>query len=326
MIKHPVRFLESRHWRYPKSGEPSRDCVLTSGGQDMLRSISMGLVLAIGVLFSHVASAEPVNMVGPDACKKCHKAEVEVWDATNHAKSFKSIHKSKTGKGILKAVGERSMKRADTCATCHYTYIEGKAKAGPSCESCHGPAQEWLDVHNEKTNDNRIADAIGKGMIHSSMLFDIASNCMSCHGLANPVLEGDTAATMLGAGHPLNPDFELVEYSQGQIRHRFYPPDTTLNKEMTDAQKSVYYLVGQAAALVSATDAISKTSDAKYVEAQTKRIEKAKSVLSIVAGSVPEAQALLDGPSMDAGRAFGEAIKGKDFTGDVGSMLPTTYK
>ncbi|RVU39545.1 hypothetical protein EOI86_10045 [Hwanghaeella grinnelliae] len=268
------------------------------------------------------AGAAAADNVGPDACKKCHTAEHGVWEGTPHFSSFKEIHRDKKAKDIVKAVGDRRMKKSDTCVMCHYTVIDGKAEAGPSCESCHGAAKEWIDIHNDKKNPNSIQDGIAKGMIHSSMIYDIASNCMSCHGLANPNLPGDTAATMLENGHPLNPGFELVEYSQGVVRHRFYPPDVKNNQEMTDAQKSVYFLVGQAAALVSATDAISKTDNAKYVEAQNKRIAKAKEVLS----AIPEAADVLANPTDEAGRAFGEAIKGKDFTGQVGSMLPTKYK
>ena len=268
------------------------------------------------------ASAQAADNVGPDACKKCHTAEYEVWEGTPHFSSFKEIHKDKKAKEIVKAIGDKRMKKSETCMLCHYTVIDDKAEAGPSCESCHSAAKEWIDIHNDKKNDNSIQDAIAKGMIHSSMIYDIASNCMSCHGLANPNLPGDTAATMLENGHPLNPGFELVEYSQGVVRHRFYPPNVKENQEMTDAQKSVYFLVGQAAALVSATEAIGKTDNAKYVEAQNKRIAKAKEVL----GGIPEAAALLGAPTAENGRAFGEAIKGKDFTAQVGSMLPAKYK
>ena len=290
------------------------------------RLLRVGFAAVVLFGFSGGAQAEPVDFVGADACQKCHKAEYEVWEGTPHHSSFKEVHKNKKAKGILKAIGEKRMKRSETCATCHYSYIEGKAKAGPSCESCHGPAQAWIETHNDKKNPNNIKDAIAKGMIHSSMIYDIAANCMSCHGLANPKLPGDTAATMLDNDHPLNPNFELVEYSQGAVRHRFYPPDVTVNKEMTDAEKSVYYLVGQAAALVSATEAIGKTSHAKYTEAQNARIAKAKTTLELVAGKVPEAGALLSAPTAENGRAFGEAIRGKDFTGEVGSLLPTAYK
>lgn len=281
--------------------------------------LRLGLAVVALAGFTTLASANP-NNVGPEACKKCHTAEYDVWKETQHRASFKEVHKHKTAKKILKSIGEKRMKKSETCQTCHYTVIDGKAEEGPSCESCHSPAKEWLDVHNDKKNDNSIQDAIAQGMIHSSMIFDIASNCLKCHGLANENLPGDKAAAMLEAGHPLKPEWELVEYSQGQVRHRFYPPDTKSNQEMTDAQKSVYYLVGQAAHLVSATEAIAKTDNATYVEAQNKRIATATDILS----GIPEAATLLGAPTKENGRAFGEAIKGKDFSGQV--TLPAKYK
>lgn len=281
--------------------------------------LRLGLAVVALAGFTTLASANP-NNVGPEACKKCHTAEYDVWLETQHRASFKEVHKHKTAKAILKSIGEKRMKRSETCQTCHYTVLDGKAEEGPSCESCHSPAKEWIEVHNDKKNDNSIQDAIDKGMIHSSMIFDIASNCLDCHGLANENLPGDKAAAMLEAGHPLKPEWELVEYSQGQVRHRFYPPDTKSNQEMTDAQKSVYYLVGQAAHLVSATAAISKTDNATYVAAQNKRIATATEILS----GIPEAATLLGAPTVENGRAFGEAIKGKDFSGQV--SLPTKYK
>lgn len=265
-------------------------------------------------------------MLGPEACQRCHTAEHQVWEGTKHHSSFRDIHRNRAARGILQAVGDRRMQQSDTCAMCHYTVVDGSADAGPSCESCHGPAQDWIEVHNDKNNPTAIQDAIGKGMIHSSMIYDIAANCMSCHGLANENLPGDVAAAMLGADHPANVEYELVAYSQGTVRHRFYPPEVTVNQELTEAEKSVYYLVGQAAALVSATAAMAKTDDAKYVEFQQARAAKARDALQTVAGAVPEAQALLDSPSEQAGRAFAEAIKGNDYTGQVGDRLPSEYK
>ncbi len=284
--------------------------------------LRIGLAAAAFVGLTTVASADPVDMLGPDACKKCHTAEHEVWEGTPHFSSYKKVHKAKTAKAIVKSIGEKRMKKSETCANCHYTFIGGKAKAGPSCESCHGPAKDWLDIHNDKKNPNALADAKAKGMINSSMLFDIASNCMGCHGLANPNLPGDKAAAMLDGGHPLEAGFELVAYSQGKVRHRFYPPNVKENQELSGAELSVYYLVGQAAALVAATEAVGKTDHAKYLEAQNTRIAKAKEVL----GGISEAATLLGAPTVENGRAFADSIKGKDFTGQVGSMLPTEYK
>ncbi len=287
--------------------------------------------------------AAPFN-VGPKKCQECHTAEANVWEGTAHFKSFKSIHKNKSADDIVEAVGDKRMKRSDTCTICHYSDEQKDADArpkqvaGPSCESCHGSASEWISIHNDygkgvKRDDEtaehkaeRIQKAEAAGMIRPDKLFDVASNCMACHGLAREELKPEHAAAMLDAGHPLKPEFELVSYSQGTVRHRFYPPDVTVNKEMTPAELSQMYVVGQAAALVSATQAMSKSDHAKYKAAQEKRIATATAALNAVKGEVPEAGALLADPSVANGRALAAAVKGKDLTGAVGGMLPKDRK
>ena len=104
--------------------------------------------------------------------------------------------------------------------------------SGPSCESCHGASSNWIKVHNDYGGPNakkadetathkaeRLKKAAAAGMIWSFDHYGIAENCMSCHGLNNAALDGKTLAAMLDAEHPLNPDFELVKYSQGSVRH-----------------------------------------------------------------------------------------------------------
>ncbi len=313
-----------------------------SGAGDDERDISMKVALTfLAIFFTAMvggAEAQP-SYVGADKCGKCHRASFGVWKGTKHFSSFKKIHKNKIAKKIVKSIGEKRMKKSKTCATCHYTAVAKKKKlkpiSGPSCESCHGAASKWISVHNnyggpgvkrgQETPEHkakRRKAAAAAGMIWPQEIFDVASNCMSCHGLANPKLSGEHAAKMLKNGHPLNPNFELVKYYNGSVRHRFYPPDVTKNKEMTKPQLAHLFVVGQAAALVSASAAIAKTSDPKYTAAQKKRIANATAVLS----KLPEAAKLLKSPSMSEGRAFTKAIKGKDLLGLVGSKLPTKFK
>jgi hypothetical protein len=292
----------------------------------------------VAVQFAAPVTAGPTS-VGPEKCGKCHRDETKVWKGSQHAKSFKSIHKNKIAKKIVKAVGEKRMKRSAICATCHYTTVEKKGKvkpiSGPSCESCHGKASDWISVHNDyggagvkresETAEHKVArlkNSKAAGMIHSSMLYEIAENCMSCHGLANDKLSGEHASAMLDNGHPLNANYEIVEYSQGSIRHRFYPPNVTENQLMSKAQMSRLYVIGAAAALVSATNAIKKTKHPKYVAAQNARIAKAKAVLK----KIPDAANLLSSPSAAAGKALAAAIKDKDLTSMVGAELPTSFK
>lgn len=311
-----------------------------------LRAVFWTAIVA-GLFFGGVGitnTADAAFKVGAKKCQECHTAEAKVWEGTKHFKSFKAVHKDKRAKKIVKAVGDKRMKKSDTCALCHYSLTQKdasakpKATSGPSCESCHGAASDWIGVHNDygkgvkrdsesaEHKAERIKKAEAAGMIRPERLFDVASNCMSCHGLANPSLDPKAAAAMLDNEHPLNPDFELVKYSQGSVRHRFYPPDVTVNKEMTDAEKSQMYVIGQAAALVSATMAASNSDHPRYKAAQEKRAATAKAVLELVKGDVPEAATLLADPTPANGRALGEAVKGKDLSGAVGGKLPKDFK
>jgi hypothetical protein len=304
-------------------------------------------VVTVGLLFGGFGvsnTALAAFKVGAKKCQECHTGEAKVWEASAHFKSYKAIHKDKRAKKIVKAVGDKRMKKSATCALCHYTVAQkdsgAKAKrvSGPSCESCHGAASDWIAVHNDygkgvKRNGEpaahkaeRIKKSEAAGMVRPDRLFDVAANCMSCHGLANPDLDAKAAVAMLDNKHPFNADFELVKYSQGTVRHRFYFPDVTVNKEMTDAEKSQMYIVGQAAALVSAMSAASKSDHPKYKAAQEQRIATAKAALELVKGQVPEAAKMLSDPTAANGRALAEAVKGKDLSGAVGGKLPKKYK
>ena len=258
---------------------------------------------------------------------ECHKSEHGVWEKTKHATSYKKVHKSKAAKKIVKAVGGKRMKKTELCMSCHYTQTVKKAGAKPklaagiSCESCHGPSSEWITIHNNygkgktvKTEDaahkaERIKSATAAGMIWPSALYDIAANCNSCHGFSKQVLTGENISAMMDAKHPINPDFEIVEYSQGTVRHRFYPPNVTENQEMSTVDMSRMFVIGQV-----------------YKGAQEKRIATATAVLKSVQSLAPEVGAFLATPTTESGRAFAAAIAGKDLSSAVSGRLPTKYK
>ena len=280
-------------------------------------------------------------------CQECHEPEVEVWKQTKHFKSYNDVHKKEAAAKILAAAGGgASMRQNSTCVMCHYTETKASETAkpqvasGPSCESCHGASSEFRDVHNfygdgvadaskesPANKAKRIAAATKAGMIWSFMTYDIAANCMECHGLAQPKLKSDVLAKMLEAGHPAEADFELVRYSQGTVRHRFYPPNVNTNAEMGAADLARLFIVGQAAKLVSATGAASKGGSPQYVALQKKREQDSRTALQAVA-DVPEVKAVLDKPSADGARKLADALKGKDLSAKVKAQLPAknTYK
>lgn len=300
-------------------------------------------VLAIAAAAAGVPAARAQAFdLGPDACQNCHKAEFDVWQKTKHATSFNDFHRLPKVRDVLKVTGDRSPKQSKVCVTCHYTTAQKDAAAksdlvaGPACESCHGAASNWIKIHNdfggpgvkqadEKADHKakRIADSKAAGMVRPEMKFDIVSNCYGCHALGRKELDGKLLSGMIDAGHPTNDEFEFIRFSQGQVRHRFYPPDTSVNKEITPQANAEWYAVGQAAALVAATQGAGKTDNAKYAAADAARIAKAKAVL----GKISEAKALLASPTPEAGRAFAAAIDGKDLTKAVGALPdPSSYK
>lgn len=304
------------------------------------------LVIASAFALPFVAEAERYN-VGPKKCQECHRAEFRVWEGTKHFKSFREVHRSDKAKKILDAVGgSPNMKKNEVCTLCHYTLVQKSegarpvARAGPSCESCHGAASEWMPIHGDyggpaakreteskEHRSERIKASYRAGLVWPFLRYDIAMNCMSCHGLARKGLKPEILAKMLAAEHPLKPEFEFVRYSQGTVRHRFYPPNLTVNAPMTPAQLSRAFVEGQAARLLSAARVLAGAKDAKFIAAQKERYSRAREALAALK-SVPEAAAFIAKPGAEAARALIKAIRGKDLSAEVSRFLPDpkTYK
>ncbi|MGD2067370.1 MAG: multiheme c-type cytochrome [Gemmatimonadota bacterium] len=164
-------------------------------------------------------------------CGECHEAEYEVWVETPHATGFETMHRTESARSILRALGLRVTKRQESlCMRCHYTVKapELQAIAGVSCESCHGPARDWIDIHNDwgpgvehpdqedpQHRAQRVEAATDAGMLRpSGDLYAVAANCFECHTVPFEELvnEGGHKA---GSG-----SFDLVEWSE-RIRHNF---------------------------------------------------------------------------------------------------------
>jgi hypothetical protein len=306
-----------------------------------------GLILLSALGLSQDVSAQR-HMVGPQKCAECHEAETKVWEGSKHAKSFNEVHRKPEVKDILAAVGRgTNMRRNEVCASCHFSNVQASAtaaptaSAGPSCESCHGKASEWIQIHSDyggpqakresespARKAERIRKAAAAGMIWPSNVYDVAENCLSCHFMGRPDVPADTIAKMIGAGHPAGSQFELVRYSQGTVRHRFYPPDITKNAQMTPAELSRLFLTGHAAALVQSSGPLGKSSNAKLQKTLDDTRSAARAALEAVRAQVPEAGTLLARPTAENARLFVAAIATRDLSAAVGSRLPapSSYK
>lgn len=207
----------------------------------------------------------------PARCRECHAAEFDVWRATGHATGFDTLHRTGRAKEIAGKLGLRLIRRgtdaaAPACLGCHYTPVlrrgRLRAGAGVTCESCHGPARDWVAVHSSygvpeadfqqaarmetaAHRKRRIADSAAAGMRRSAQTYELAATCFGCHTVPNEEIVNRGGHSAGGA------DFELVAWSE-RIRHNFLESyrtgDGRTNAERSRASKRVLYVVGRALA------------------------------------------------------------------------------
>ena len=234
--------------------------------------------LAIASVFAMVASAQPPQehpfdpskVIGADACKKCHAAEVDQWLRTPHAQTIDTLHRKPEAQAIADRLGIRSIKRNETCVRCHYTEREERGRvridSGVSCESCHGPALDWVELHAEygpgvtretespTARQQRRLASISAGMNNPSNLYLIARQCLDCH--TTP----DEQLVDVG-GHPAgSTDFELVAWSQGMVRHNFVRSNGATNEPSALPRVRVMHVVGVMTDLEYSLRAVSKAT------------------------------------------------------------------
>ncbi|MFQ5524782.1 MAG: multiheme c-type cytochrome [Thermoanaerobaculia bacterium] len=247
--------------------------------------------------FFEYAKIDPNKVVTAEKCGECHIHEAVVWKTTPHATGFKTLHKKEQAETIAKKMGFRLIKRDSLCFSCHYTPViqsgQIRVVSGVSCESCHGAGADYLDVHNDygaaedHTGESaahrrqRIADSRNAGMRRPSDLYPVAANCFSCHSVPLERLVNEGGHTTGSAG------FELVEWSQGQIRHNFLRSfrDRTdpVNRERSMSRKRVMYVVGRALDLEYSLRGMAKaTVDGIYSKAMSRRVRSAVSELRAV--------------------------------------------
>lgn len=250
---------------------------------------------AIRAALEHAAA----RTVLPARCRECHAAEFDVWRATGHAAGFDKLHRTERAKEIAGKLSLRLIRRGTGVATpaclgCHYTPVlrRGRLRAGGgvTCESCHGPARDWVAVHSSygvpeadfqkaarletaAHRAQRIADSTAAGMRRSAQTYELAATCYGCHTVANEEIVNR-------GGHSTgNRDFELVAWS-GRIRHNFLESyrtgDGRTNAERSRASKRVLYVVGRALEAEHALRGVAAaTEDGLYLAAMRDRVDAA---------------------------------------------------
>jgi hypothetical protein len=276
-----------------------------------------GICTAILVIMSLGGEAyadlrmNPDHIKGPDACGECHKKSVESWKQSHHAKSFKTLPRSENARDIAKKMGLKRIKADSDCLTCHFTsaMVEEKIKpiAGISCESCHGAGMEWIDVHSDfggkdvkAENEDpahkveRYSKSEAAGMIRPSNIYALAENCYQCHTVPNEKLVN------IG-GHTAGSAFELVRWSQGEVRHNLWYTDA--NEGASIERRRMMFIVGKALDLEYALRGVAKaTEPKKYAKAMAKRAATARKQIAAIAKRV-------ESPEIDEIVAISSGVK-----------------
>ena len=146
------------------------------------------------------AAAHDVQAMGATTCGQstCHSADIPwpnssvsqreyvVWKEKDpHAKSFQTLQTPKARK-IARDLGYSSATSAKLCLDCHSFNISPKHREetfnqaeGVTCEACHGPASEWIGVH--QTGLYFYQRNVDEGMYPTTDPTARAELCLGCH-------------------------------------------------------------------------------------------------------------------------------------------------
>ena len=240
----------------------------------------------------------PSEYLGYESCRKCHQQQIDKLLTTPHFKSFETMHRSAAAKQICKQLGIRSVKRTERCVRCHYTpevTSRGiKAQSGISCESCHGPSQNWVKGHNDyggltvtretetpQHKQWRIKTSIAAGMRHPANLYLLARSCYDCHLVDDAQLVNQTTHSIA------TPGFNMVAWSQGTMRHNFFRTDGAANEVSSPQRLRVMYVTDLMANVEYTLNSLANSpADTRHHQAMSQQLNQTTKKLKDVAKAV----------------------------------------
>jgi hypothetical protein len=201
------------------------------------------LVVLIGVFLvasSAARAADPPKYTGPGSCASpsCHggvapRSDNSVWQneystwvvKDKHAQAFTALSLPIAVR-MAKILELPNAFSAPKCLACHALDVPDAQRArtfdladGVSCESCHGPASNWLGPHTTKGCTHQ--QSIDAGMYDDRDLISRSQKCLSCHlGTSEKFVDHQ----MIAAGHP-DLYFELASFSSVMPKHWQEPRD-----------------------------------------------------------------------------------------------------
>jgi hypothetical protein len=261
----------------------------------MLLGAILGQALGLGDPLSTPRWVDPRKVVKIERCGHCHESEFRVWQDSEHARMFKTLEARPSAIEIGRRMGAASIKRNSVCLDCHYTPSmsasgDVEAVAGVSCQSCHGAAKDWIEVHGNyggglstyKTEtpehrQQRIDTAKNNGMFRPSNLYDVVQNCYRCHTVPQEALVNRGEH---GSGSPmiLTESFEKISHNYLQS---FLQGDGAKERKLTAEEKRVMWVVGWGLDLeYSYRGVANATTEGVFLQAMERRARDARGRLN----------------------------------------------
>jgi hypothetical protein len=204
-------------------------------------------------LFNVSTLSAQSNTMGSNSCASstCHGGVVPwegsnilgnefiTWSRLDKHRNAAQLLFSSEAKSISKKLGlTKPAHQTTSCLNCHAqnpSLHTANTSEGISCESCHGPAANWINSHKNSSHK----DNIKRGMYPTNNPASQAKLCLSCHlGKKNQFV----THRMMAAGHPrLN--FELSTFTAIQPPHYVIDQDWHQRKGEYNPTKS--WAVGQ---------------------------------------------------------------------------------
>jgi hypothetical protein len=172
---------------------------------------------------SHLRPRSSHDTLEASTCQKCHGDQNAWWFNDRHFAAIDPFF-DRDPKVVkiarLYGLSPSKMRRGGSlCMDCHGTVATARSTAsvedGVSCQSCHGPAADYIEIHQEGDLSLGLRrpgfqKALQAGMKNLHDLETALTNCASCHYVTDPRL--------LSAGHPSGLDFDPAE-NLPKIKH-----------------------------------------------------------------------------------------------------------
>jgi hypothetical protein len=257
-------------------------------------------LLASLTLPGWVRAAPPpaAKVTGPEACVECHVEEIEVWKHTVHNKTYRELPRRPETAEMLRRLGLGKVTAERQCQDCHFLgkIIDDEYQnvAGIACESCHGAAVDWVKTHGDYGQGvtpatesaahraARRAQAAASGLISPDQLYTLGAACYECHILADEKIANVGGHVAGSAG------FNLLTWSQGEVRHTIPRTGRKTNSEATPDHRRILFVVGCILETEYCFRAVAQaTEKAAFGITQARRADAARQLLEKINGLAP---------------------------------------